>query len=79
MNDNIPLVTSGGEGDLTRPTKAIYSRAQRNQRLSGMGTTLVVMADEREATYWVPSISETAGAIAIGKAGWNNSRWTTRW
>lgn len=38
--------------------EAIFSRAQRNQRLSGMGTTLVVLAT-REHRVWVMNIGDS--------------------
>ena len=38
--------------------EAIFSRAQRNQRLSGMGTTLVVMATQ-EQHVWILNIGDS--------------------
>ncbi len=56
-DDNIPLVTAA-EKAIYAANEAIYSRAQRNQRLSGMGTTLVVMA-AKESHVWVLNIGDS--------------------
>src|SRR6476646_5423703 len=56
-DDQIPLVTAA-EKAINAANEAIYSRAQRNQRLSGMGTTLVVMA-AKESHVWVLNIGDS--------------------
>lgn len=45
---------------------AIYSRAQRNQRLNGMGTTLVALA-AREQHVWVLNIGDSRCYLLRGK------------
>ena len=52
-----PLVTAA-EKAIYAANEAIYSRAQRNQRLNGMGTTLVAMAAE-ERRVWVLNIGDS--------------------
>ena len=57
--------------------EAVYSRAQRNQRLNGMGTTLVALVVEERrggCSTWA-----TAGSTGCAAAGWSKSPWTTRW
>ena len=46
------------ESAVTAANEAIYSRAQRNQRLNGMGTTLVVMATQ-ERHVWILNIGDS--------------------
>ena len=52
-----PLLTVAEEA-ICAANEAIFSRAQRNHRLSGMGTTLVVMAAE-ERHVWVLNIGDS--------------------
>jgi len=48
------------EQAIAAANQAIYSRAQRNQRLSGMGTTMVMLiAEERRA--WFMNIGDSRG------------------
>ena len=49
---------SVAETAVTAANHAIFSRAQRNQRLSGMGTTLVVMVTQ-EQRVWVLNIGDS--------------------
>lgn len=49
---------AAAEKAISAANQAIYSRAQRNHRLSGMGTTLVVMAAE-ERHVWVLNIGDS--------------------
>jgi protein phosphatase len=56
-DDQTPLVTAA-EKAIFAANEAIYSRAQRNQRLNGMGTTLVAMAAE-ERRVWVLNIGDS--------------------
>jgi protein phosphatase len=46
------------EAAIAAANHAIYSRAQRNQKLSGMGTTMVVLAAE-ERRVWVFNIGDS--------------------
>ena len=46
------------ESAVTAANEAIFSRAQRNHRLSGMGTTLVVMATQ-EQHVWILNIGDS--------------------
>jgi len=46
------------EDAIVAANEAIYSRAQRNQRLSGMGTTLVALA-AHERQVWVLNIGDS--------------------
>ncbi len=46
------------EGAITAANEAIHSRAQRNYRLSGMGTTLVVLVVE-ESHVWVLNVGDS--------------------
>jgi serine/threonine protein phosphatase PrpC len=46
------------ESAISAANKAIYSRAQRNHRLSGMGTTMVALA-AREQHVWVLNIGDS--------------------
>ncbi len=46
------------EQAITAANEAIYTRGQRNQRLSGMGTTLVALAVE-ESHVWVLNIGDS--------------------
>lgn len=46
------------EAAVAAANHAIYSRAQRNQKLSGMGTTMVVLAVE-ERRVWVLNIGDS--------------------
>jgi PPM family protein phosphatase len=56
-NTNVPL-PEAAEQAIATANQAIYSRAQRNQRLSGMGTTLVALAvEDRHA--WVLNIGDS--------------------
>src|SRR5215469_15884387 len=49
---------SAAESAVTAANSAIFSRAQRNQRLNGMGTTLVVMVTQ-EQHVWVLNIGDS--------------------
>lgn len=49
---------AAAESAVTAANDAIFSRAQRNQRLSGMGTTLVVLAT-RDQRVWVLNIGDS--------------------
>jgi len=49
---------AAAESAVTAANDAIFSRAQRNHRLSGMGTTLVVMAT-RDQHVWVLNIGDS--------------------
>jgi serine/threonine protein phosphatase PrpC len=49
---------AAAESAVTAANEAIFSRAQRNQRLSGMGTTLVVMATQ-EQHVWILNIGDS--------------------
>jgi protein phosphatase len=53
----VPLPTAA-EKAISAANEAIYSRAQRNQRLSGMGTTLVVMTT-KDRRVWVLNIGDS--------------------
>lgn len=46
------------ENAVTAANEAIFSRAQRNQRLNGMGTTLVVMTTQ-EQHVWILNIGDS--------------------
>ena len=46
------------ENAVTAANEAIFSRAQRNHRLSGMGTTLVVMATQ-DRHVWILNIGDS--------------------
>ena len=52
---SLPLAVQDAIG---AANEAIYSRAQRNQRLNGMGTTLVALA-AREQRVWVLNIGDS--------------------
>jgi len=56
-NNETPLLTAAEEA-ICAANEAIYSRAQRNRRLSGMGTTLVAIAAE-ERRVWVLNIGDS--------------------
>jgi PPM family protein phosphatase len=56
--DSESQLPSAAERAIHAANEAIYSRSQRNQRLSGMGTTLVVMAAE-ESQVWVLNIGDS--------------------
>lgn len=49
---------AAAESAVIAANDAIFSRAQRNQRLSGMGTTLVVLAT-RDQRVWVLNIGDS--------------------
>lgn len=49
---------AAAESAVMAANEAIFSRAQRNQRLSGMGTTLVVMATQ-EQHVWILNIGDS--------------------
>lgn len=49
---------AAAESAVTAANEAIFSRAQRNQRLNGMGTTLVAMATQ-EQHVWVLNIGDS--------------------
>jgi protein phosphatase len=53
----IPLLTAAEEA-ISAANQAIFNRAQRNQRLSGMGTTLVALATE-DRRVWVLNIGDS--------------------
>jgi PPM family protein phosphatase len=55
--DEIPLPNAVHDA-ICAANEAIYSRAQRNQRLNGMGTTLVALA-AREQRVWVLNIGDS--------------------
>ena len=55
----VPVIrTTNAETAIRAANEAIYSRAQRNHRLSGMGTTLVVLATE-ERRVWVLNVGDS--------------------
>ena len=58
---------------------AIFTRAQRNHRLSGMGTTLVVLAAHEQHVLEYSRTSATAGATVCAKGTWNSLRRITHW
>jgi len=58
MNGGTPARTEIVEEAIYAANEAIYSRAQRNQRLSGMGTTLAALAVE-ESRAWVFNIGDS--------------------
>src|SRR5215469_6689216 len=49
---------AAAEEAISAANEAVYSRAQRNQRLAGMGTTLVAMVSE-ERRVWVLNIGDS--------------------
>lgn len=49
---------AAAESAVTAANEAIFSRAQRNHRLSGMGTTLVVMTTQ-EQHVWILNIGDS--------------------
>jgi serine/threonine protein phosphatase PrpC len=51
-------LVDAAEKAICAANNAIFSRAQRNRRLSGMGTTLVVLAT-RESRIWVFNIGDS--------------------
>jgi PPM family protein phosphatase len=53
-----PQLPAAAESAVTAANEAIFSRAQRNHRLNGMGTTLVVMATQ-EQHVWVLNIGDS--------------------
>lgn len=53
--DQLP---AAAENAVTAANEAIFSRAQRNERLNGMGTTLVVMATQ-EQHVWILNIGDS--------------------
>jgi serine/threonine protein phosphatase PrpC len=53
-----PTLPNAVEDAILAANDAIYSRAQRNQRLSGMGTTLVALA-AHERHVWVLNIGDS--------------------
>jgi protein phosphatase len=55
--NQIPLQDAAQDA-ICAANDAIYSKAQRNQRLNGMGTTLVVLA-AREQHVWVMNIGDS--------------------
>jgi protein phosphatase len=57
QNGNSPF-PGAVEDAILAANDAIFSRAQRNQRLSGMGTTLVALA-VRDAHVWVLNIGDS--------------------
>jgi protein phosphatase len=68
VDEVLRQLTSGRGGDVSLPelaekavcaaNAAVYTRAQRNQRLSGMGTTLVVLVVE-ERRAWVFNVGDS--------------------
>ena len=65
------------EEAISAANKAVFTRAQRNENLSGMGTTLVGLV-VRERNVWVLT-SATAAATGCANANWSNSRWIIPW
>jgi serine/threonine protein phosphatase PrpC len=57
--------------------KAIFSRSQRNLRLSGMGTTLVGLVVE-ERRVWVLNVGDSR-CYRLRAVAWNRLPRTTRW
>lgn len=57
QNGHSPLPTAAEEA-IIAANEAIFSRAQRNKRLSGMGTTLVALAVQ-ESHVWVLNIGDS--------------------
>lgn len=57
-NQEMTELPAAAESAVVAANDAIFSRAQRNQRLSGMGTTLVVMAT-RDNHVWVLNIGDS--------------------
>jgi len=57
QNRNV-VFPDAAEQAIIAANEAIYTRAQRNQRLSGMGTTLVALAVE-ESRAWVLNIGDS--------------------
>jgi len=53
-----PNLPGAAESAVTAANEAIFSRAQRNHRLSGMGTTLVVMTTQ-EQHVWILNIGDS--------------------
>jgi len=58
QEDNEPELPAAAESAVTAANEAIFSRAQRNHRLNGMGTTLVVMVTQ-EQHVWVLNIGDS--------------------
>jgi protein phosphatase len=56
--NNGTVLPAAAEEAISVANEAIFSRAQRNHRLSGMGTTLVVLA-AREQHVWVLNIGDS--------------------
>lgn len=56
--DSDAELPGAAENAVTAANEAIFSRAQRNHRLSGMGTTLVVMATQ-EQHVWILNIGDS--------------------
>jgi serine/threonine protein phosphatase PrpC len=57
-NKNQTSILSAAEQAISAANEAIYTRSQRNHRLSGMGTTMVVLATE-ERRVWVLNIGDS--------------------
>jgi PPM family protein phosphatase len=53
-----PQLPAAAESAVTAANEAIFSRAQRNHRLNGMGTTLVAMATQ-EQHVWILNIGDS--------------------
>jgi PPM family protein phosphatase len=58
IQNNGTALPAAAEEAVSVANEAIFSRAQRNHRLSGMGTTLVVLAT-REQHVWVLNIGDS--------------------
>lgn len=57
-NKNQTSMLTAAEKAISAANEAIYTRSQRNHRLSGMGTTMVVLATE-ERRVWVLNIGDS--------------------
>lgn len=57
-NKNQTSTLTAAEKAISAANEAIYTRSQRNHRLSGMGTTMVVLATE-ERRVWVLNIGDS--------------------
>ncbi|MGA8088488.1 MAG: Stp1/IreP family PP2C-type Ser/Thr phosphatase [Terracidiphilus sp.] len=56
--DNGTRLPDAAESAICEANEAIFTRAQRNQRLSGMGTTMVALAT-RERRVWVLNVGDS--------------------
>jgi protein phosphatase len=57
-SESSPSLRAAAEKAISAANEAIFSRARRNHRLSGMGTTLVVLAAE-DRHVWVLNIGDS--------------------